>query len=307
MAVGTADKVERSQTSALKEVAQVRVDTPTTRMVRRFRRHKLAMAGLVTLIILALLALAAPIVAPIDPIKTNLSEALQGPSAKHWLGTDPVGRDVWSRVVYAARVSLSVGLVSVGISLIITLILGTISGYYGGAVDMIIMRITDVVMCIPTLILIISAVSLIGPNIYNVMIIIGVLGWTGTTRLLRGQILSVRERDFVLAARCLGVPDRRIMARHILPSSVAPLLVAATFGVAGAILTEAGLSFLGLGVKPPQPSWGNMLNAARSISRLQQNPWFWVPPGMAILITVLAINFVGDGLRDALDPRHADV
>jgi peptide/nickel transport system permease protein len=265
------------------------------------------MGGLSFVILLAILAIAAPVVAPQNPIKTNLSQALKGPSSEHWLGTDPVGRDVWARVVYAARVSLSVGLVSVGISVAISLVLGTVSGYYGGAVDMIIMRFTDIVMCLPGLILIITIVSLVGPSIYNVMAVIGILGWPGTTRLLRGQILSVRERDFVMAAECLGVPARRIMIRHILPNAIAPVLVAATFGVAGAILTEAGLSFLGFGVLPPTPSWGNMLNQARSISRLKENPWFWVPPGVAILITVLAINFVGDGLRDALDPRHRDV
>jgi peptide/nickel transport system permease protein len=199
-----------------------------------------------------------------------------------------------------------VGIVAVGISVLISLILGTLSGYLGGPSDMIIMRITDVVMCIPSLILIITVVSIVGPSIYNVMAVIGILGWPSTTRLLRGQILSVRERDFIMAARCLGVPDRTIMIRHVLPNAISPVLVAATFGVAAAILTEAGLSFLGFGVLPPTPSWGNMLNAAKSISRLQQNPWFWMPPGFAILLTVLAINFVGDGLRDALDPRHTD-
>jgi peptide/nickel transport system permease protein len=284
-----------------------RIDSPRARIIRRFRRHKLAMSSFVFLLILTVIAVAAPVVAPQDPIKNNLSEALQGPSRNHWLGTDPLGRDVWARVVYAARISLSVGIVAVGISLLISLVLGTLSGYLGGAANMIIMRITDVVMCIPGLILIITVVSLVGPSIYNVMAVIGLLGWPGTTRLLRGQILSVRERDYVLAAQSIGVPNGRIMRRHILPNALAPVLVAATFGVAAAILTEAGLSFLGFGVLPPTPSWGNMLNAAKSISRLQQNPWFWMPPGFAILLTVLAINFIGDGLRDALDPRHSDV
>ncbi len=303
----TAVQKDKKPISILAAGRMQRIDSPRARVIHRFRRHKLAMGSFVFLLILTMVALAAPVVAPQDPIKNNLSEALQSPSNNHWLGTDPLGRDVWARVVYAARISLSIGIIAVGISLLISLVLGTLSGYLGGAVDMLIMRITDVVMCIPSLILIIMVVSLVGPSIYNVMVVIGLLGWPGTTRLLRGQILSVRERDFVLAAQSIGVPNGRIMRRHILPNAIAPVLVAATFGVSAAILTEAGLSFLGFGVLPPTPSWGNMLNAAKSISRLQQNPWFWMPPGFAILLTVLAINFIGDGLRDALDPRHSDV
>jgi peptide/nickel transport system permease protein len=284
-------------------IAQRAVDTPLARTWRRFRRHKLAIAGLIFVTIVALMGIFAPLVAPKDPLKTSLIDSLVPPNGEYWLGTDPVGRDVWSRTVYSIRVSLSVGVVAVGISLVIALILGTIAGYYGGAVDMIIMRITDVIMTIPGLVIIMAAVSVLGPSIYNVMAAIGILGWTGMARLLRAQILSVRERDYVRAAKSIGVADGRIMLVHILPNAVAPVLVAATFGVAGAILTEAALSFLGFGVLPPTPSWGNMLNAARSLSRLQENPWFWVPPGMMILLTVLAINFIGDGLRDALDPR----
>ncbi|MCW5852963.1 MAG: ABC transporter permease [Anaerolineae bacterium] len=279
------------------------VETPLVRTWRRFRRHRLAMAGLVFILLIAVMGIAAPIVAPQDPIKTNLSQALEPPNAAHWLGTDPVGRDVWSRTVYAIRISLSVGIVAVGISVAIAIVLGALAGYYGGLVDMFIMRLTDIIMTIPGLVIIMAVVSVIGPSIYNVMVVIGILGWTGMARLLRGQILSVRERDFIAAAQSIGVSDARIMALHLLPNAVAPLLVAATFSVAGAILTEAALSFLGFGVLPPTPSWGNMLNAARSLSRLQENPWFWVPPGMMILLTVLAINFIGDGLRDALDPR----
>ena len=279
------------------------VETPLVRTWRRFRRHRLAMAGLVFILLIAVMGIAAPLVAPQDPIKTNLSKALEPPSATNWLGTDPVGRDIWSRTVYAIRISLSVGIVAVGISVVIAIVLGALAGYYGGAVDMLIMRLTDIIMTIPSLVIIMAVVSVIGPSIYNVMVVIGILGWTGMARLLRGQILSVRERDFIAAAQSIGVSDARIMALHLLPNAVAPLLVAATFSVAGAILTEAALSFLGFGVLPPTPSWGNMLNAARSLSRLQENPWFWVPPGVMILLTVLAINFIGDGLRDALDPR----
>ena len=270
---------------------------------RRFRRHRMAMIGLVFLGVLIIAALAAPIVAGRDPLAMDARNAMAAPSAEHFLGTDLAGRDIWARLVYGTRVSLAVGLVSVSISLLITLVLGTLAGYYGGLVDMIIMRITDVMMVFPGLVLIIAVVSVIGPSIFNVMTVLGVLGWTGTTRLLRGQILSVRERDYVVAARATGVPDRRIMWAHVLPNAIAPLLVAATFGVAGAILTEAGLSYLGLGVLPPTPSWGSMLNAANSITVLERNWWMWIPPGIAVLLTVMAINFAGDGLRDALDPR----
>ncbi|MSP14003.1 MAG: ABC transporter permease [Chloroflexi bacterium] len=291
--VGTAAPIERSS----------RIVTPWQRFYHRFRHHKMATVSIIFIILLSLMGIFAPIVAPLDPTKTNLAQALQGPDATHWLGTDPSGRDVWSRIIYAIRISLSVGIVAVGISVAISLILGTISGFYGGKVDMVIMRITDVIMSFPGLIIIMTVVALLGPSIYNVMAVIGLLGWPGTTRLIRAQILSVREWDFITAARSVGVPDRRIMFVHVLPNAVAPLVVAATFGVAGAILTEAGLSFLGLGVLPPAPSWGNMLNQARSISMLERNPWFWMPPGIMILLTVLAINFIGDGLRDALDPR----
>ncbi len=261
------------------------------------------MAGLIFLLIVVSCALAAPWVTRYPPTKIQSGQTRAAPSREHILGGDVAGRDIWSRVVYGGRVSLSVGLVAVSISIAIALILGSLSGYYGGAVDMIIMRITDIMMVFPSLILIMTVVAVLGPSIYNVMAVIGFIGWTSSARLVRGQILSVREWDFVMAARCLGVQDQRIMFRHILPHVLGPLLVAATFGVASAILTEAGLSFLGLGVLPPTPSWGNMLNGAQSIFILERMWWIWLPPGLAILLTVLAINFVGDGLRDALDPH----
>ncbi|MGH2558830.1 MAG: oligopeptide ABC transporter permease [Thermomicrobiales bacterium] len=277
-----------------------------SRVWRRFRRHHLAVASVIFIGIIAVLGIAAPLVAPTDPAMTNLSESLQAPSADHWLGTDFVGRDVWSRMVYGVRVSLSAGIVSMAIAVAISLVLGSLSGFYGGIVDMVLMRITDVIMCVPGLVIIMALVAVIGPGLLNIMIAIGILGWTGMTRLLRAQILAVREREFVIAARCMGASDRRIMLQHILPNCLAPLLVAATLGVAGAILTEAALSFLGFGILPPMPSWGDMLNAARSLTRLQENPWLWIPPGTMILLTVLAINFIGDGLRDALDPRQKE-
>jgi peptide/nickel transport system permease protein len=277
-------------------------DSLSRRVWRRFVRHRLAMASLGVLILIAITVIGAPLFTAYNPVK-SAGKIEQAPSREHILGTDRLGRDVWARLVYGGRVSISVGIVAVSISTAISIVLGSLSGFYGRWVDMLIMRITDVMMVFPGLILIMVVVSVVGPSIYNVMAVIGLLGWTGTTRLLRGQILSVREWDFVTAARAVGVTDRRIMFRHILPNALAPLLVAATFGVAGAILTEAGLSYLGLGVLPPGPSWGNMLNGAQSVRILEGLWWLWLPPGLAIFVTVLAINFLGDGLRDALDPR----
>ncbi len=263
------------------------------------------MAGLAVITLLALAAIFAPFVATHDPYRVDLLAAGQPPSREHWLGTDEVGRDVFSRLVFGARVSLSVGLVAVTIYTTIGVVLGSVSGFFGGLVDGIVQRLTDTVMCFPPLIIIIAAVSIIGPSIWNVMLIIGLLTWTGTCRLVRGQILSIREREFVEAARAAGASDARLIVRHVLPNTLAPVIVSATFGVAAAILTEAGLSFLGLGVQPPTPSWGNLINLAQSATILQTMPWLWAPPGLLIALAVLAINFVGDGLRDALDPRAA--
>jgi len=253
--------------------------------------------------VLAFAAIFAPLVATHDPYRVDLLAAGQPPSRDHWLGTDEVGRDVFSRLVFGARVSLSVGLVAVTIYTLLGTVLGAISGYFGGLADGVIQRLTDTVMCFPPLIIIIAAVSIVGPSIWNVMLIIGVLTWTGTCRLVRAQFLSLREQEFVEAARAVGVNDLRLIFRHVLPNAIAPVIVSATFGIAAAILTEAGLSFLGLGVQPPTPSWGNLINLAQSASILQQMPWLWAPPGLLIAIAVLSINFIGDRLRDALDPR----
>jgi peptide/nickel transport system permease protein len=273
---------------------------------KRYRKHKMAVVGLGFMILIVFIAIFAPWLGTIDPTKTSLIDSLQPPSREHWLGTDLSGRDVWSRIAFAARASLIAGVVSTLIASVIAIVLGTVSGYYGGIVDNVIMRVTDVIMCIPDLIIIMALVSVLGPGLLNVVIAIGILGWTGKTRLLRAQILAVREKEYVAAARCSGASNRRIMLRHILPNSFSPILVAGTLSVAGAILTEASLSFLGFGILPPSPSWGEMLNAARSFTRLQENPWIWLPPGIMILLTVLAINFIGDGLRDSLDPRQKE-
>jgi peptide/nickel transport system permease protein len=268
----------------------------------RFRRHRVAMVGLVILAILGFCALFAPIVAHNDPYRTTLSAIRKPPSSAHWLGGDSSGRDVFARLIYAGRVSLSVGLVAVGIYTAIGLLLGSLAGYYGGWVDSVIMRFADIILSFPSLIIIITVVSILGPSIYNVMLVIGLLGWPTMARILRGLFLSLRERDFILASRTVGAPNGRIIFRHLLPNALAPVIVAATFGIANAILLEAGLSFLGLGVQPPTASWGNMLTDAQSLTVLESMPWLWIPPGIMIALAVLSINFIGDGLRDALDP-----
>ena len=271
---------------------------------RRYRRHTLALIGsglLLTLIVVAVLA--PQVTAGRDPYINNLKHFRAPPDKAYPLGTDTLGRDVFCRLVYASRVSLSVGLVAVSIYLLIGTILGVIAGYVGGVVDSLIMRLADIILSFPMLMLIIVIVSVIGPSIYNVMVVIGFLGWPPVSRLVRGNVLSLREQEFVVAARASGVKDVHIAFRHILPNTIAEIVVAGTFGVANAILTEAGLSFLGLGVQPPMASWGNMLIDAQSLTILESMPWLWVPPGLMIALSVLSINFVGDGLRDALDPR----
>jgi peptide/nickel transport system permease protein len=274
-----------------------------SRFWRRFSRHRLAVAGSVIVLILILAAIFAPLISPYPPHQIDVKSLKQPPSAQHLLGTDGAGRDVLSRLIYAARISVSVGLVAAGIAVAIGTVLGLISGYYGGKVDFWIMRLTDVVMTVPTLIIIITVVAAVGPGIYNVMVVLGIFGWPGTCRLVRGEALSLREREFTTAARCLGVPRLRIVFRHILPNVAAPIIVAGTFFVASAILTEAALSFLGIGVQIPTATWGNMLTEAQSLTTLEQMQWLWIPPGLMITITVLSINFLGDALRDALDPR----
>ena len=281
----------------------VRQRTLSALVWSRFARHRLALGSAAILALLTVVALFAPLVAGQSPNTVDLFATNTGPSRDHVLGTDSFGRDVWARLVYGARVSLSVGIVAVGIYTAIGMLLGALAGYYGGWVDGVTMRLTDTVMSFPTLLLIILAVALLGPSIYNVMIVIGLLGWPSTARLVRGEFLNLRDREFVVAARMVGARDRQIILRHVLPNALYPVIVSATLGIAGAILTEAGLSFLGLGVQQPTPSWGNMLNEAQRLSVLQRYPWQWLPPGLAIAIAVLVINFVGDGLRDAFDPR----
>lgn len=251
------------------------------------------------------LTLSAPLIERYPYAALNLRDKFQAPNAAHWLGTDRVGRDIWSRLLHGGRVSLLVGVSAAAMTIGIGTLLGVVSGYYGGAVDMAIMRFADVVMTFPGVVIILTVATFLGASILNVIALIGLFGWMGTARLVRGQVLSLREQQFVLAARAVGVRDQRIILYHVLPGVIAPLLASVTFAINGAILLEAGLSFLGVGIPLPTPSWGNMLETARSLDVLQDGPWIWMPPAAMILITVLNINFIGDGLRDALDPRHS--
>lgn len=264
-------------------------------------KNKLSLIGIIIIAILIFVAIFAPYIAPYDPIAQNVINRLQPPSAQHFLGTDELGRDVFSRLVYGARVSLAVGFVSVGISVLIGTILGLISGYYGGWIDNLIMRFVDIMLCFPSFFLILMVIAFLQPSIYNVMIVIGLTSWPSVTRLVRGQCLSLRNREFVQAAEVLGSTKFKILFSHLLPNTLGPVLVAATLGVGAAILTESALSFLGLGVQPPTPSWGNILTAGKDYINFAW--WLSLFPGLAILITVLGYNLVGEGLRDKLDPR----
>lgn len=293
--------------SAGRLVVPAPVQSPGRRTLRRFLHHRLAVIGAIILSVLALGAIFAPLIAPHDPNAINLLKISQPPDGENWLGTDRVGRDIFSRLLYGGRVSLSVGFVAVGIYLTIGFVLGALSGYLGGAVDNLLMRFTEIVMCFPTFVLILILVGMVGPNITNVMLVIGLFGWPDVARLIRGQVLSLREMDYVTAARAMGGGHWYVMARHIAPNVIGPLTVAGSLGIAGAILAEAGLSFLGLGVVQPTPSWGSILNEARNPATLATEPWLWLAPGTAISLAVLAANFIGDGLRDAFDVRSRAV
>lgn len=246
-------------------------------------------------------AILAPIIAPYPPNQQNIRELLQGPSTDHFLGTDELGRDTLSRVIYGSRISLLVGIIAVGISLLIGVALGLVSGYARGMTDAVIMRIMDGLLAFPTLVLALAITAMLGPSLNNVMIAIGITGIPDFARLVRGQVLALRDLEYVQAARSVGAHRMRIMTKHILPNTMAPIIVQTSLAIPAAILAEAGLSFLGLGVQPPTASWGSMLNIARGY--MQHSPWLAIAPGVAIFVTVLAFNFLGDALRDTLDPR----
>jgi peptide/nickel transport system permease protein len=270
----------------------------------RLRRNKMAMAGLALVLGMFVVSLAAPWLAPYDPGQIDLKVVLMAPSADHPLGTDPLGRDVLSRIIYGARVSLKVGFVAVGLATLIGLIIGAMAGFYGGWVDFWLMRLVDLMLCFPSFFLILAVIAILEPSIWNIMVVIGLTSWMGVARLVRAEFLSLREREFVVAAKALGASDMRLMMRHMLPNALAPVMVSATLGVAGAILTESALSFLGLGVQPPTPSWGNILTAGKD--NIEIAWWLSLFPGLAILLTVMSYNLLGEGIREAIDPRLKD-
>jgi len=275
------------------------------RVKRALRRDPRAWFGIAVVVLIVLLAVLAPLVSHGDPLAIDLVNQLQGPSRQHWLGTDIQGRDVWARLVYGSRISLTAGIVSQAIALTLGLTLGLTAGYKGGWVDEVVMRLADVTLAFPTLLLLIAMAAALQPSLIVVFFTIGVVGWAAMARLVRGQVLVVRQLEYVHASKALGARDTRIVLQHVLPNVVAPILIAATLGVAAAIMAEASLSFLGLGVQPPTPSWGAMIADGRDLNQLRHAPWTSVSPGIAIGAAVLGFNLLGDALRDALDPRHA--
>ena len=279
--------------------------SPVALAGRRFRRHHQAVLGLALLASLTVVTLLTPILAPFDPDVMNLSTGrLLAPSAAHWMGTDELGRDLLSRVLYGARISLIIGFLAVLIAITLGTLIGSVAGYAGGWVDAILMRIVDLFLSFPRLVLLITVVAVFQPSIPLIVVVLGLTGWMGVSRLVRGQVLSVREREYVQAARALGYGAGRVLGRHILPNVLTPVIVAATLGIGNAILAEAALSFLGLGVQPPTASWGNIIQSGGD--RIIDAWWISTFPGLAIVLTVMSFNLVGDGLRDALDPRHVE-
>jgi peptide/nickel transport system permease protein len=267
--------------------------------------NRLAIIGFVIVGLLVVVALGAPLIATHDVGATDLLHRYDAPSAQHWLGTDATGRDIFSRVIYGARISLRVGVVVVTVSAVVGTVIGALAGYYGGWIDRVVAGyLFNVILAFPGLLLAIAMVAFLGAGVNKLIFALSVIGWVGYARVIRAQVLKVREYDFVQAARALGAGDARLLFRHILPNAIQPLIVQASLGMAGAVLAEATLSFLGLGVPPPAPSWGVMLEEARDLSTLQAAPHALIVPGVAIALTVLAFNFIGDGLRDYLDPRQ---
>jgi ABC-type dipeptide/oligopeptide/nickel transport system permease subunit len=271
------------------------------RMLRLARRHPLGALSALILLVLVVVAIFAPVIATGDPFKIQSSSVLQAPSGDHWFGTDNLGRDAFSRIVYGARISLGVGIVVQASALAVGVTLGLLAGFYGGRVDNLIMRFAEVIFAFPGLLFAIAIMAVIGPSLYNVFLALGLVSWTSLARVVRGEVLSLKEQEYVEAARAGGASNARIILRHILPNTMAPVIVLVTLGIGGAILAEASLSFLGLGAQPPTPSWGSMLSTGRDY--LLQAPWLSLYPGMAIFLTVMGFNLLGDGIRDLLDPR----
>jgi len=278
--------------------------------LRHFKKNKFALGGFFFIVFMLLFSFVGPLVSPYLPDKLDALMINTPPNFTHWMGTDQLGRDILTRLMFGGRISLTIGIASMTLSVIIGTIMGAISGFYGGIIDNIIMRFADILMSIPSLPLLIILSALMSEwkipqqyRLYIVMLMLSLVGWPGLARLIRGQILSLKEQSFMDAAEVLGLSDRTKIFSHLIPNTIPLLIVIATLGVAGAILTESALSFLGLGVTPPTASWGNMIDAANSFMDFQKRPWLWIPPGAALLLTVISINLMGDGLRDALDPK----
>ncbi len=276
----------------------------TSQTLHDLMKNKFAVAGGTLVLLVFLLSIFAPLVAPYDPTTIDIKNILIGPCLSHLLGTDDLGRDVLSRMLWGGRISLEVGVVAVGISTIIGIILGSLAGYYGGYIDSTIMRGVDIMLCIPKIFLILAVIAILEPSIINIMIVIGLTSWMEPARLIRAEFISLKEREFVIAARAIGANDVRIIMKHVLPNGLSPILVSATMGIGAVILIESALSFLGLGVQPPTPSWGSLLSSGKD--NIEIAWWLSVFPGLAILITVLGYNLLGEGLRDALDPRQRE-
>lgn len=270
----------------------------------RLIRNKMALCGMIFIIIILLFAVFAPFIAPYNPTAVDSKNILSAPTLPHPFGTDMLGRDIFSRIVYGSRISLSIGFIAVGIAVLIGIIFGSIAGYYGGRIDSIIMRFVDVMLCFPTLFLILAVIAFLEPSILNIMAVIGATSWMGVARLIRSEILTLKERDYVAASKVMGAGDFWIISRHLIPNAIGPVLVSATLGIGGAILVESALSFLGIGVQPPTPSWGNILMDGKSTLGVAW--WLTIFPGIFILLTVLAYNLLGEGLRDILEPRLKD-
>lgn len=279
------------------------VVSPWKKIWYRFKRNKLGVAGVIIILTFILLSIFADLLSPYEPNYIDMEVFEQPPSRDHLLGTDQVGRDVLSRLLHASRISLSVGFISVGIYLVIGTIIGSIAGYFGGVIDNIIMRIADAVMSFPLLPLVIVLVAVAGNSILNIMLVIAFVGWPGVARIVRGEIFSIKKREFVESSKAIGEAPLSIIFTQLIPNCVAPVIVTSTYGIASAILLEASLSFLGLGVQPPNASWGSMIMDAQSVTILATMPWLWLPPGLFIFLSIMSINFIGDALRDAIDPR----
>jgi peptide/nickel transport system permease protein len=293
--------MENTQTISMPVSLSKKRVTNRSRFWMAFRRNRIAIIGLIIVVTLAILAVFAPLIAPYDPIAPHYTDRLQPPSAQFLFGTDELGRDLFSRLVYGARISLVIGFIAQGVAMFIGVTLGLLSAWYGGWIDDLIMRTTDVFFAIPGLMFLIVWVTIFEPGPFSIFLALGLIGWPGLARVMRGQVLTIRELEYVISARALGATDRQILVQHILPNAIAPMIVLAALGVAGAILSESTLSFLGLGVQIPNPSWGTMVQFGKNYLPTGQW-WLAVIPGLTIMITVMGFNFLGDGLRDALDP-----